>query len=144
MHDDIRTSDLEAKRHAPLPSATLSRPRTATYVYKAAIERVVDGDTLLVVVDLGFQVLKRQRVRLAALDCPELGTVEGRRAAKLVEKVLAGVEFVMIKTEKIDLYGRYVAHVFFAAGEGDKERVFADGQYLNQLLVDQGVARALG
>jgi endonuclease YncB( thermonuclease family) len=125
------------------PRKQLRRPKGATYVYKATIERVVDGDTLIAVVDLGFQVLKRQRLRLASIDTPELGTRKGDRARELLQHELARVDFVILKTDKIDLYGRYVAHVFYAPGQKDKQRIFAEGEYLNQWLVDEGVAKAL-
>ena len=50
----------------------LVRPAEATYVYKAAVDRVIDGDTLLLKIDLGFQVWKEQRVRLAGIDTPAM------------------------------------------------------------------------
>jgi len=49
----------------------------------------------------------------------------------------------MIKTDKIDLYGRYVAHVFYLPDEIDRLSVFLQGRYLNQELVDQGLAPTL-
>lgn len=42
--------------------------------------RVVDGDTYVLDIDLGFYVTTRQHVRLAGLDCPEAGTIEGKAA----------------------------------------------------------------
>ena len=45
------------------------------YIYKATIERVVDGDTIDVTLDLGFDVrLHKQRCRLAGIDTPESRT----------------------------------------------------------------------
>ena len=53
------------------------------YVYKATIERVVDGDTIDVTLDLGFDVrLHKQRCRLAGIDTPE------SRTRNLAEKAL--------------------------------------------------------
>ncbi|MBW2736032.1 MAG: thermonuclease family protein [Deltaproteobacteria bacterium] len=121
----------------------LPRPQAATYVYKATVERVVDGDTLLLVVDLGFHVLKRQRVRLARLDTPALQQEGGREAQSFVRDVLASVDFVVVKTNKIDLYGRYVGHIFYAPGVEDAQQVFAKGRYLNAELVKGGFARVL-
>jgi endonuclease YncB( thermonuclease family) len=121
----------------------LRRPTEATYVYAAEVERVVDGDTLLVVVDLGFEVLKRQRLRLAGLDTPPVDTAKGAKARDFVQEELERVEQVMVKTDKIDLYGRYVAHVFYEPGESSKAHIFAEGRYLNQRLVDRGLAEPL-
>ena len=53
------------------------------YHYKAKLVRVIDGDTIDVDIDLGFDVwLKRQRVRLAGIDAPE------SRTRNKAEKVL--------------------------------------------------------
>jgi endonuclease YncB( thermonuclease family) len=121
----------------------LRRPTGTPYVYKATIERVVDGDTLLAMIDLGFQVHRSQRLRLAGIDTPARDTPKGARAKELVEDQLSEVPYVILKTDKIDLYGRYVAHVFYAADETDKHRIFTEGQYLNQRLVDEKLAKVL-
>ena len=53
------------------------------YQYKAVLVRVIDGDTIDVDIDLGFDVwLKKQRVRLAGIDAPE------SRTRNKAEKVL--------------------------------------------------------
>jgi endonuclease YncB( thermonuclease family) len=121
----------------------LRRPMGERFFYKAVVQRVVDGDTIVVIVDLGFQVLKEQRLRLAAIDTPERGTPAGDRARDFVQRELASVDYVMLNTDKIDLYGRYVAHVFYAPGETDKRRIVEKGEYLNQRLVDEELAKAL-
>lgn len=58
------------------------------FTYKAYLERVVDGDTLLVTIDLGFSVFIEQRLRLRGLDAPELGTSKGNATKKCVESRL--------------------------------------------------------
>jgi len=121
----------------------LRRPTEPTYVYKATIERVVDGDTLIALIDLGFDVLRRQRLRLAAIDTPSVDTVDGKAAYQLVVDELALVDFVIVKTVKLDLYGRFVAHLFYEPAATDKHQVFAKGRYLNQRLVDEGLAEVL-
>ena len=119
----------------------LKRPTEATYVYKAVVERVIDGDTLLLRIDLGFQVWKEQRVRLAEIDTPAMDEPNGKEAYKFVLNQLAKVDFVMVKTNKIDIYGRYVGHVFYSLKKMEKADVFSKGQYLNQELVQKGLAR---
>ena len=53
------------------------------FVYKCTLDRVVDGDTVDVNIDLGFKiVLAKQRVRLVGIDTPE------SRTRDLVEKKL--------------------------------------------------------
>ena len=44
------------------------------YEYSCEVERVVDGDTIDVVLDLGFDILYRSRVRLYGIDTPESRT----------------------------------------------------------------------
>src|SRR3990167_7609795 len=48
--------------------------------YKAFIERVVDGDTLIVKIDLGFETRIREYLRLRGIDAPETDTAEGKRS----------------------------------------------------------------
>ena len=53
------------------------------FVYNAILEKVIDGDTIDVTLDLGFDVkLHKQRVRLAGIDTPE------SRTRNLEEKAL--------------------------------------------------------
>ncbi|MFP4473408.1 MAG: DUF1016 N-terminal domain-containing protein [Candidatus Omnitrophota bacterium] len=143
LNQAIRARTFEAEKDSGTDtagSASITRPTRATYVYKAIVEKVVDGDTLLVRIDLGFTTWKEQRLRLAQIDTPALDEPGGTRAAAFVEEQLAPCAFVMIKTNKIDIYGRYVAHVFYRKGETDKDAVFEKGNYLNQELVDRGLA----
>ena len=119
---------------------TLKRPTEATYVYKAAVENVIDGDTLLLRIDLGFQVLKEQRLRLAEIDCPAMDEEGGQEAYEFVKDQLSKIEFVMVKTNKIDIYGRYVGHIFYSFKETNKDKIFREGRYLNEELLGKGLA----
>ena len=51
------------------------------YEYDATLVRVIDGDTYVLDIDLGFYVHTVQHVRLAGIDCPEHNTPEGIAAA---------------------------------------------------------------
>lgn len=119
---------------------TLTRPTEASYVYKGVIERVIDGDTLLIRLDLGFQVWREQRLRLAGIDAPASDQEGGEAATRFVREQLAQVTFVMVKTNKIDIYGRYVGHIFYLPDEKDKAKVFENGHYLNEQLLSKGLA----
>ena len=71
------------------------------FVYNATLERVVDGDTVDVTLDLGFDVkLHKQRVRLAGIDTPE------SRTRNLAEKALglAAKERLKELDDKFKLY----------------------------------------
>lgn len=121
----------------------LKRPADAVYVYKALVERVIDGDTLLLRLDLGFQVWKEQRVRLAEIECPPIDDPKGYEAFEYVRDQLVKAPFIVLKTNKIDIYGRYVAHVFYSFTSQSHEKVFKEGRYLNQELLDKGFARRI-
>ena len=84
-------------------------PREPSYRYRAKLDRVVDGDTMDVVIDLGFYVVLRERVRLAGIDTPEIYRVKkdseeykrGMEAKEYVEKRLReNGNAMVIETEK--------------------------------------------
>jgi len=131
---------------APAPDGTLTctlrSPRTRRYTYPAWVERVIDGDTLIAIVDLGFGFETRpQRLRLRGIDCLEINTQAGRNAREYVREVLAQVGFVVITTHSTDSYGRYLADVRFRPGAPDPQTVLRRGKYLNRELLDRHLAR---
>ena len=111
------------------------------HTYKAYLDRVVDGDTINVTLDLGFKIRHKEILRLAKINSPEAETFEGKKSSDELKKILAEVPFLIVKTNKTDIYGRYVADVFLAGkGETDAGKVAEEGVYLNQLLIDSGAA----
>ncbi|HLA78713.1 MAG TPA: thermonuclease family protein [Vicinamibacteria bacterium] len=92
------------------------------YTYRAVLRRAVDGDTLDLAVDLGFDVKLDLRVRLLGLDAPETRTKDlaeksaGMTAKAFVEQTLAGKD-LLVRTVKDDQekYGRFLATVLYAA-----------------------------
>lgn len=110
------------------------------YQYKAKILKVLDGDTVDIDLDLGFNiVLANQRVRLAGIDTPESRTTDKEEKVrgtlskkKLAEKLPIG-SVVTIETQKSDnnddKFGRILA-VF----------VLEDGTSLNQWMIDNNYA----
>lgn len=131
---------LEKSKKRTSSAVKIDRPTEATYVYKAIVERVIDGDTILARIDLGFDVWRSQRIRLASVDAPAMDEAKGQEAYRYVLDKLAGVEFVMIKTNKVDIYGRYVGHIFYSAKETDKVKIFESGNYLNSELIEKNLA----
>ncbi|MBW1809670.1 MAG: thermonuclease family protein [Deltaproteobacteria bacterium] len=119
----------------------LDRPGAGIHSYLATLEKVVDGDTLDVKIDLGFDVWVVKRLRLRGIDTPEIKFSQGQKATRFVKRVLKGVEFVVVKTYKTDRYARYVADVFYDSLSGEKDKVISSGNFLNQDLLDQGLAR---
>jgi endonuclease YncB( thermonuclease family) len=83
------------------------------FEYRATIERAIDGDTFVAMVDLGFGIFKRETFRVAGIDCPELNTMEGKAAKAFVEDWLASTHGVVsIESKKPDKYGRWLAIVY--------------------------------
>ncbi len=136
------------------------------YVYKAIVERVIDGDTIDVRVDLGFHTWTSLRIRLRGINCAEIesrrggvtppagvqsSTNHGRgnpaptkdAATQFVVNALAGLAFIVIKTHQTDIYGRYVADVYFHPTLTSKTEIVASGMHLNQLLLDKGLAKPM-
>ena len=129
--------------------AVLERGSDPLHIYRAIIERVVDGDTLLARINLGFEVWVSQRIRFRGINTAELirnGVKTGKdpdradKAKAFVEDRLKGIEFVVIKTYKTDMYGRYVADVFYSPTITEKEKVFGEGFFLNADLLKAGLA----
>ena len=101
------------------------------------VTNVVDGDTIDVEIDLGFDISFSSRVRLAGIDTPESRTtnkaekVLGLEAKEYVKSKIKDAKEVVIKTEKMDSsekYGRILGWVFL---DGSKisinEQMIADG-----------------
>ncbi|MFH1640968.1 MAG: DUF1016 N-terminal domain-containing protein, partial [Candidatus Omnitrophota bacterium] len=101
------------------------------YTYKALVERVVDGDTLWLNIDVGFSCWSRQKVRLRGIDCPEIDTKKGQEAKEFVEARLKLVPFVVVKTYKSDKYDRYLTDVFYLPKEENPLNVLEAGIFLN-------------
>lgn len=136
----IKRGDFSGKDSGEKTKKILKRPDDAAFVYKAMVEKVVDADTLLLRIDLGFQVWKEQRVRLEGLDAPPIDTKKGYEAFEFVRDQMAQAPFVMVKTNQIDIYGRYVAQLFYSFTLKDRDKVYFEGRWLNQELLDRGLA----
>ena len=109
------------------------------YNYLATVERVVDGDTLDMLVDLGFDVSVRERFRVYGLNTPETHTTDAKEKAA----GLAAKEFVTallakqpvplaVTTHKDDKekYGRYLADVAITVDENGKPCATSLAAYL--------------
>jgi endonuclease YncB( thermonuclease family) len=116
-----------------------SAPPRKLYAYKAYLERVVDGDTIRVNLDLGFGIFHHEILRLAKISAAELKTSEGEKSAKVLAEILKDVPFLVVKTLKTDIYGRYVADVFLGEVGLEAQEIADRGVYLNQILLERGV-----
>jgi endonuclease YncB( thermonuclease family) len=116
-------------------------PISRIYTYKAYVEKVLDGDTLWAVLDLGFKIFIRQKLRLHRLDAPPLETDEGVKAMTYLNNKLKPLDFIVVKTHWRDKFDRYLADIFYLPDEEDFLVVTEKGKYLNQELADKGYCR---
>ncbi len=115
--------------------------RDKIYTYAAVVTRVVDGDTMDARIDVGFGIGLHERLRFKGIDAPEINTAQGRLAKKFVEESLRPCPVIVIRSSKSEMYGRWLADVFYLPGCEDPHMIAAKGEYLNQTLLDQGLAR---
>ena len=92
--------------------------RKSCYNFRVvSIDRVVDGDTIDVSIDLGFDLIKKERVRIAGIDTPEKRTRDLEEKAlgidatnwmkKNLEDTIAGDDELTIRTELVGGMGKY-------------------------------------
>ena len=120
--------------------------RKSCYNFRVvSIDRVVDGDTIDVSIDLGFDLIKKERVRIAGVDTPEKRTRDLEEKAlgldatdwmkKNLEETLEGDEELTIRTELVGgmgKYGRLLGWLYV----GD------DDVSLNEKMITEGYAWA--
>ena len=107
--------------------------------YVKKVEDVVDGDTIDVVIDLGFDIMFASRVRLAGIDTPESRTKDkaekalGLESKEYLKKHLKDAKSVVIKTEKMnssEKFGRILGWIY----------VNGDTVSLNDMMINDGYA----
>lgn len=93
------------------------------YDYRAEVVRWVDGDTVDLMVDLGFTVLMVTRFRLLGVNTPETNRKASREAGKaataFVESLAPVGSTVLVQSHKTGKFGRWLATVYPMGGEGN-------------------------
>lgn len=105
--------------------------------YVKKVSRVVDGDTIDVDIDLGFDISFTSRVRLAGIDTPESRTADkaekalGLEAKAFLKHAIDSAKTVVIKTEKMDSsekYGRILGWVYLDGSDiSVNEQMISEG-----------------
>ena len=102
------------------------------YTIKEVI-KVVDGDTLDILLDLGFDVQIKQRVRINRVDTPESVSkdpLERQLAADAKNFLISWLKDkknIKIKTIKDDKYGRILGDIYSESGECINDLLISDG-----------------
>lgn len=110
------------------------------YWYKASVVKIIDGDTLDVDIDLGFDIWHAIRIRLNGIDTAEIrsSNIEekesGLKAKEFVKNWLDSHGYkilIQTKRDKTEKYGRILAEVYCASGFDN----------LNADLITEGLAK---
>lgn len=103
-----------------------------TYSYRSTVLRVIDGDTIVLRVDLGFRLSVEVTVRLWGIDAPEVHGATREAGNKATARLLALCpvgSIVTLASKQLDKYGRSVGSV-----------TTADGTDVGRALVAEGLA----
>ena len=121
--------------------------RKSCYNFRVTkINRVVDGDTIDVTIDLGFDLYKKERVRVAGVDTPEkrtrdleekeLGIDATNWLKEKLDGAIAGDDDLVIRTELVGGVGKYGRLLGWLYIGGDAE------SSLNEQMIEEGYAWA--
>ena len=113
------------------------------YIYRAKLERVVDGDTIDALIDVGFDIWFKKRIRFMGLDTWEsrtrdleekkLGKLAKERTRQLLEDVSSKSGYFRVKSHGLGKYGRVLGEIFIMDKDGKQWNV-------NETLISEGHA----
>ena len=113
------------------------------YIYRAKLDRVVDGDTIDAMIDVGFDIWVKKRIRYMGVDTWEsrtrdldekkLGLAAKARNKELLEKVSAKSGYFRLKSHGLGKYGRVLGEIFIQDAKGKQYNI-------NETLVAEGHA----
>ena len=113
------------------------------YIYRGKLERVVDGDTIDALIDVGFDIWVKKRIRYKGIDTWEsrtrnleekkLGLAAKARNKQLLEEVSSKPGYFRLKSYGVGKYGRVLADIFIMDSNGVQINV-------NDTLITEGHA----
>ena len=113
------------------------------YVYRGKLERVVDGDTIDALIDVGFDIWVKKRIRYKGIDTWEsrtrnleekkLGLAAKARNKELLEQVSSKPGYFRLKSYGVGKYGRVLADLFIMDSNGVQINI-------NETLIQEGHA----
>ena len=131
----LKSGDQEKVEAASWPD--IEEDSIVSYTYRAELVRVIDGDTVVLDIDLGFETwIRDQSIRLYGIDTPEITgeeKEEGLAVKSWLEERLYGQEIVLQSIQdKKGKFGRWLGVLFI------------DGKSVNDELLSSGKAQPLG
>ena len=113
------------------------------YIYRAKLDRVVDGDIVDALIDVGFDIWFKKRIRFMGLDTWEsrtrdleekkLGKLAKERTRQLLEDVSSKSGYFRVKSHGLGKYGRVLGEIFIMDKDGKQWNV-------NETLIAEGHA----
>ena len=111
------------------------------YIYRGKLERVVDGDTIDALIDVGFDIWIKKRIRYSGIDTWESRTRDLAEKAKGLEAKARNKELLMeissksgyfrLKSHGVGKYGRVLGEIFIEDTEGKQWNI-------NETLISEG------
>jgi len=113
------------------------------YIYRGKLERVVDGDTIDALIDVGFDIWIKKRIRYSGIDTWEsrtrdldekkLGLEAKARNKELLEIVSSKSGYFRLKSHGVGKYGRVLGEIFIEDKDGKQYNI-------NKTLISEGHA----
>ena len=113
------------------------------YIYRGKLDRVVDGDTIDALIDVGFDIWFKKRIRFKGIDTWESRTRDleekkrgleaKKRTRELLEEVSSKSGYFRLRSHGVGKYGRVLAEIFIQDKEGKEICI-------NQQLITEGHA----
>ena len=115
------------------------------FQYEAKIVSVVDGDTMILDLDLGFKIHITETVRLARINTPEIVNygatgIDDPARVFVMERCPPG-SVCVANISRREKYGRWLADILFRPGESDRDQILQNPRVLNDELVKAGLAK---
>ena len=103
------------------------------YIYRGKLERVVDGDTIDALIDVGFDIWVKKRIRYTGIDTWESRTRDLAEKAKGLEAKARNKELLMevsdkagyfrLKSHGVGKYGRVLGEIFIQDKDGKQYNI---------------------
>lgn len=95
------------------------------YIYRGKVVKIVDGDTVVIQIDLGFNMSMTDSFRLYGINAPELSTQSGKDTKVYLQGILPVNSDVIVQTHKDnrEKYGRWLAKIFINDSDVNMELI---------------------
>lgn len=106
------------------------------YIRSAKVRRVIDGDTIEVMFDVGFREFRVDRIRFLGINAPETkgeSRESGLVTKEYVKSILPVDTEIVIQTQKSDAFDRWLGIIWYKNAEGIQVN-------LNEELLAKGLA----